>query len=128
MPEEGLTDAFGEELGAGAEPEGVGPDHPGAMGRDVAAADRGEPQNDAGGHRGADHEPDAPQQVPARCSGVEQRHPERRAGDGQTGHDQDPAGPAVPVQMSAAQPGGELERAEQGVDGRAEHVHHQRCG
>ena len=44
--QDGLTDAFGEELGAGAEPEGVGPDHPGPMGRDVAAADRREAQND----------------------------------------------------------------------------------
>ncbi|HZA04131.1 MAG TPA: hypothetical protein VE617_06180 [Propionibacteriaceae bacterium] len=34
--EEGLADSLRERLGAGTEAEGVGPDHPGAVGGDVA--------------------------------------------------------------------------------------------
>ena len=65
------------------------------------------------------------QQDPARSAGVEQRHPEPGTSDRQTRPNQDPAGPPVPLRVPATQPSGDLERAEEGVNGRRKHVHHQ---
>ena len=46
--EQGFADAFGDRLSAGADGECVGADHPGAVCGDVAAADGGEPEDEAG--------------------------------------------------------------------------------
>src|SRR5215212_3869910 len=61
--EQGLADSFGERLGAGCEGDGVGADHPGAVGGELSAADGGESQDEAGDHGGAEHEPEDVQQV-----------------------------------------------------------------
>ena len=63
------------------EPEGVGPDHPGPVRGDVAAADGGEPEHQARGHRGDEDEPEHVQQVAGAGLGlVEQGQPQRRPG------------------------------------------------
>jgi hypothetical protein len=80
-------DAFGERLRAGGQGDGVGPDHPGAVSGDVAAADGGETQHQTGGQRGPEHEPQHVQQVAGSGPGrVQQGHPQRRDRDQQAGH------------------------------------------
>jgi hypothetical protein len=53
-----LSDALGEGLGAGAEGERVSPGHPGLVMGDVSAPERGEAEDDAGGHAGPEREPE----------------------------------------------------------------------
>ena len=125
--EDSLAEAVGERLGAGAEREGVGADHPGAVRSDVTAADGGEPEDDADAHRRADQQPDHPQKVAgALLAGVEQRHPQPGERDGQTQPHQDASRSAMPARVAAAQPGGELEGAEEGVADGGHDVHHER--
>ena len=70
--EDGVADALGEHLGAGGQRDGVGADHPGAVGGDVAAADGGEPEDQAGGHRGAEA-PGAARRAGHRCRAAARR-------------------------------------------------------
>lgn len=69
--DDGVADAQGEHLGAGAEGEGVGAGHPRQMMGDVATADGREAKDDAGGHGRTDGEPQHVGQLPIpRCTAV----------------------------------------------------------
>ena len=125
--EQRTADAAGERLRPGGQADGVGADHPGAVPGDVAAADRGDAEDQAGDHRGAEHQAQHVEQgAGAGLRRVEQRHPERRAGDEQAGHGQDPTGTAVPAQVAATEPRHELEGTDDHVRAGADDVHHQR--
>src|SRR5919199_4732042 len=63
--EDGVPDAQGEHLCAGTECQCVRACHPCPVAGDVAAADRVEPQNNAGGHARPEREPERVGQVPA---------------------------------------------------------------
>jgi len=54
---------FGERLGSGRQADGVRADHPGAVYGDAAAPGCGEPEDQAGHHRGPEHEPQDVQQL-----------------------------------------------------------------
>ena len=119
---------LGEHLGAGAEGQGVRAGHPGPVAGDVTAADRGEAEDDAGGHARPEREPEQVGQLAgAGLAGVEQRQPQRRERHRQAQHHQDPSGRPVPAGPAAPQRGGELEGAEDGVRERADDVHDQRA-
>ena len=57
------AEALGERLGAGGQADGVGADHPGPVGRDVAAPDGGEAEDEAAGHGRGEDQPEHEQQV-----------------------------------------------------------------
>ena len=121
------SDAQGEHLGAGPEGQGVRAGHPGPVAGDVTAADRGEAEDDAGGHARPEREPEHVGQLAgAGLAGVEQGQPQRRERHRQAQHHQDPSGRPVPAGPAAPQPGGELEGAEDGVRDRADDVHDHR--
>jgi hypothetical protein len=122
--EQGDSDAFGERLGPGGESDCVCADHPGAVGGDVAATDRGEAEDQAGCHRGAEHQSEDVEQVAgAGFLLVEQRHPQRRPGDRKAGDRQDAACAAVPAPVAVAELGQELESAHERIEGGAHDVH-----
>ena len=119
----------GEDLGPRGDGERVGTDHPGAVGRDVAAASRGDPDDEAAGQRGGHDEPQAEEQgAGAGLRVVEEGEPERRPGDHQPGHREHPTRPPVPAGVPAADRGDELEGTDEREDRRPDDVHDQRHG
>ena len=87
------------------------------------------PEHDADGHRGPGQQPEQHSRSPSppvrrgrRASSRARRA--RRPGRAPT---RTRAGPAVPAGPASAEPGGELERAEDGVDGGGDDVHDQRA-
>ena len=90
-------------------------------------ADGDQAEDEAGAHPRADQQPGRPEDVTgALLLGVGQRHPQPGERDREAEHDQEPSGPAVPARVAAAQPGGELEGAEHGVDDGGHDVHDER--
>ena len=61
--EDRAADTSGGDLGAGGHADRVRPDHPRAVGGDVAASYGGEAEHEAGGHRGREDEAEHVEQV-----------------------------------------------------------------
>ena len=127
VPKIALADALGEDLGAGAQADRVGPQHPRAVGGDVAATNGGDGEHEAGGQRGREDQAEHEQQLAgAGLRVVEQRQPERRGSHEQPGHADRPAGATVPDRVPGAKPRCELRDRAEGEDRGADDVHHER--
>src|SRR4051794_26540291 len=118
---------MGQDLGARPETDGVAAGHPRAVAGDVPPPDGRDPEDEAGGHRRAEDQPDRGQKhVVDGRAGVGERHPEPRQGSGEPEGDQQPPGSAVPARPATAEAGGELERPEQAVEAGPDDVHQHR--
>lgn len=111
--------------------ERIAAHHPGAMMRKVAPADSSKAAIDEQYQRRTHQQP---QGVKGRAVIFDRRielgHPQARERDDQPTRNQNPSGSAVPVGIAAAETRGELESAEDAVEGDADDVQHhrQRCG
>jgi hypothetical protein len=93
----------------------------------VAAPDGDEAEDDGVDHGGAEHEAKGGEQIADVVSArIEEREPQTGEAREQTGRDDEPPGGAVPAGPAAPEAGGELERAQDGEDGGADDVEHDR--
>ena len=101
-----------------AEAEGITAHHPGAVGRDVAPQDGSKAEAYEQDHRRTRQKPDGVKDRAVTIDGrIELGHPQAREGGDKPTRDQNPPGSAVRVGFAAAETGGELEGAEDAVDG-----------